>query len=190
MSKKDHLDFDLSFLTHSKEPAKGKTKKVASLAQAVGIPPLNSIVNKYNWKKILIWGGVILFFGWAIISNDGSSSTSSRNSTYVPAANSDLTTGEGRTYRCSDYNYNRALALRPSTSQSDALDNRISGIKAERATVDVMYVDETNQASIDRYNAAIDSFNAKNNRLKTDLAAWDQSVETYNSFLNANCSPQ
>ncbi len=190
----DHLDFDTDFLDKDTPQKTGATSYAKSLLGK----------NKYNWKKILIIGGIILFFGWAIFSNSGSSSTPSSNSTYTPPANNDLTTGTGRTFRCSDYNYSRALALRPNAftvtslaSESNALDSRTSALKIQHTEIDAMYVDKTDQSSLDSYNTAVDDFNAKNDQLKLDVANWNQrntalnsQIDTFNNFLDTNCTPQ
>ena len=88
---KKHLDIDLEFLD-KKDSAKpkpstdgtGSSKEPASS----GLDPVSnqdvetvSTGYKYNWKNILIIGGIILFFGWAIFSGD--SSNTNTNSTYT-----------------------------------------------------------------------------------------------------------
>lgn len=206
---KDHLDIDLEFLD-KKEPLRATPKPDATKTTS-SAPTSISTNPKYNWKKILIIGGIILFFLWAIISgssNDNSSSSSS-NSTYTPTNtstpnNNNFITGNGKTYSCSDSNASSADALRPDSStaaslasESSQLDTRTSALKAQKAEIDSMYVDQTNQSSLDTYNAAVDDFNAKNDQLKVDIASWNQrnaaqnnQIDTYNNFLDANCTPQ
>lgn len=202
---KDHLNIDLDFLD-KKEPIRVAPKPESKPEQKTEHPksethsgdehkkPANEVSTdtKYNWKKILIVGGIILFFGWAIFSGSDDSSSSSSSSTYSSNSSSDgtFTDGSGQTFRCSDYRYDQAMAMKPTQAESDALDARISAGKIEKSRVENMYVDEYDQDSIDSYNYAVDSFNYKNNKLKSDLAAWDAKVNAYNNYLDTYCTPQ
>ncbi len=192
----EHLDFQTDFLDKNTLPKKGASVRKPNMSDEEGG------TTKYNWKKILIIGGIILFFGWVIFSDSGSSTS---NSTHSPTTNSNnLLTGSGQTFSCSNYNYDRAIALQPNSgtvaqlnSESTALDARASAIKSEQSRVDNMYVDEYDQDSLDVYNAAVDSFNLKNNRLKSDITSWNsrndaynRQIDTYNNFLDTNCTPQ
>jgi hypothetical protein len=208
---KDHLNIDLEFLD-KKEPVRVAPKKPEP---PKGNEPnwrfynpnnVNSKSGKqYKWKNILIVGGIILFIGWAIFSDSGSSSTSSSNSTYSPPSGSNNLLSEGgHTFRCSDSNYNKAIQLKPSISmgaqlanESDGLDARITANKAEKASLDGMYVDENDQYEVDSYNSRVDSYNAERQRLMTAANSWDQKskafdsqIDTYNNFLDTNCTPQ
>ncbi|MEN9613707.1 MAG: hypothetical protein RLZZ347_14 [Candidatus Parcubacteria bacterium] len=207
---KDHLDIDLEFLD-KKEPLRVAPKKPE--------PPKANEPNwrfydsknansgksysggkKYNWKNILIIGGVVLFFGWAIFSDSGSSTSTS---TSAPTGNNMLSEG-GQTFSCSDSNYDRAVQLRPSSatgaqlaSESDSLDARISASKADKAEIDAMYVDENDQDAVDSYNERVDSYNSERAALIKESNDWDArhtafdaQIDTYNNFLDANCSPQ
>ena len=76
-------------------------------------------------------------------------------------------------------------------------ETRLNALKAERTRLDNMYVDGYDQDSLDTYNAAVDSFNYKNNKYKADVSsatvkaeAFDRQVDTYNNYLDANCRPQ
>lgn len=188
----DHLKFDTDFLDKDTPQKKGTTNHENPLLEK----------SKYNWKLILVIIGVVLFFGWAIFSDSGSSTS---NSSYTPTTDSNnLLTVNGQTFSCSNYNYDKAMALKPNSvtaaqldSESTALDARASAIKSERLQIDNMYVDEYSQNSLDIYNAAVDSFNLKNNRLKTDIDSWNsrneafnRQIDTYNNFLDTNCTPQ
>jgi hypothetical protein len=90
---KEHLDIDLDFLDKKdgKDAPKAKPKpaehSTASSDEKTPPPPTSDVETvsseyKYNWRNILIVGGIILFFGWAIFS--GSSSDTSTSSTYTP----------------------------------------------------------------------------------------------------------
>lgn len=189
---KQHLNIDLEFLDKKDSQ---KTKKIpddvgsnTGHVAAAGSAPVSSTNHEYNWKNILIIGGIILFFGWAIFSDKtDNESPSSINST---SSNSTFTNGSGQIFRCSDYNYDQAMALKPSDSESAALDTRINSSDIEKSQVENIYVDEYDQISIDQYNEAVDSYNLKNNRLKSDLAAWDTKISTYNNYLDAHCTPK
>ena len=69
---KDLLDIDLEFLD-KKEPTKA-TPKQADAGQATPTPTPVSTGYKYNWKNILIIGGIVLFIGWAMFGSDDGSS--------------------------------------------------------------------------------------------------------------------
>ena len=211
---KDHLDIDLEFLD-KKEPLRVAPKKPeppkANEPNWRYHDPKNTNTNKsynsgkqYNWKNILIIGGIVVFFGWAIFSGS-SDSTSTSNSSYTPTTNSNnLLTEGGNTFRCSDSNYNRAVQLKPSSatgaqlsSESDSLDARIAANKAEKAALDAMYVDNTDQYALDSYNSRVDSYNSKREVLLSEIKDWDarhtafdSQIDTYNNFLDANCTPQ
>lgn len=201
---KNHLDIDLEFLD-KKEQAKVAPKPSESTGHTSHTANPVTTGYKYNWKNILIIGGIILFFGWAIFSNSDSSSTS--NSTYTPPAgtnSNNLLSEGGQTFRCSDSNYDRAMQLKPSATlgaqlgtESDNLDRRIAANKAEKTALDGMYVDESDQYAIDSYNSRVDAYNAERARLIPAVQSWtqrhdafDAQIDTYNNFLDANCSPQ
>lgn len=189
---KDHLKIDLEFLD-KKEPLRVAPKPDSQTRQT-STPNSVSTSHQYNWKKILVTGAIILFFGWAIFSDSSSSSSTSN----------DFLAGTGQNFSCSGSNHDRALALRPNAttaaslaSESDALDRRISAAKIQNAEIDAMYVDETDQSSIDRYNAAVNDYNNKNNRLQLDTDSWNQrnaalnsQIDAYNNFLDTNCTPE
>jgi len=145
--------------------------------------------QKY-WQYILI-GGVAIWILIAMFSGGNSSGTS-------------FMTDGGRTFSCSDSNYNRAVQLKPSsatdaqlTQDINALNTRIDANKAEKTALDGMYVDKTDQYALDSYNSRVDSYNAEREKLLTDLASWQQrhdafssQIDAYNNFLDSNCSPR
>jgi hypothetical protein len=201
---KDHLNIDLDFLD-KKDPirvapkpetnTKDKQEKVESKNNSKESEDKKTVSEvstdvKYNWKKILIVGGIILFFGWAIFSGSDDSGSSSNSNSYSSNSNATFTDESGQTFRCSDYRYDQAMAMKPTQTESDLLDSRVSASQAEKSRIENMYVDEYDQDSIDSYNSAVDSFNYKNNRLKSDLAAWDAKVNAYNNYLDSYCTPE
>lgn len=204
---KDHLNIDLDFLDKKEAP-----KTAASGASGPNTSqskPARPVTTgyKYNWKNILIIGGVVLFFGWAIFS-DSSGSSSSSGSSYTPTTNTtdsnNILTDSGETFRCSDSNYDRAMQLKPSTSlgaqlasESDTLDAQIAASKREKAAIEAMYVDENDQYAVDSYNERVDSYNVERQRLITAGNSWDQrhtafsnQIDTYNNYLDTNCRPE
>lgn len=200
--QKEHININLEFLD-KKEPVRVAPKPESNAGQTSSTPKASSTNTKYNWKNILIIGGIVLFFGWAIFSGSDSSSTS--GSTYTPTSDSNnLLSDGGQTFRCSDSNYDRAMALKPSTSlgaqlatESDTLNRQIAANKAEKTDLDSTYVDENDQYEVDNYNYRVDSYNSKRQRLMNAANSWDQrskafdvSIDTYNNFLDANCTPQ
>lgn len=188
----EHLDFNTDFLDKNTPPKTGATSHAKPLSAKI----------KYNWKKILIIGGIILFIGWVIFSDSGSS-TSTNTPTGATNSNNLLTEG-GQTFQCSDSNYSRAMQLKPSAStggqlanESDTLDRQIAANKAAKAAIESMYVDENDQYAVDSYNSRIDSYNAERQRLITATNSWEQrskafdsQIDTYNNFLDANCTPK
>ena len=86
---KKHLNIDLDFLDKKDGKDAPKTKPAketnASSDDHTTPPPTPEVETvtseyKYNWKNILIIGGIVVFFGWAIFSG----SNSNTNSTYTP----------------------------------------------------------------------------------------------------------
>lgn len=208
---KEHLKIDLDFLD-KKETSHVTTPKAPPPSSTTSntLPPTKptstpvSTGYKYNWKNILIIGGIVLFFGWAIFSGDSDSSSSS--TTYTPSelGSNNLLAEGGQTFRCSDSDYDRAVQLRPSASlgaqlanESDTLDAQIASNKEEGAAIEGMYVDEYDEYSVDNYNYRVNSYNAERQRLINAVNSWqsrsdafDRSIDTYNNFLDANCTPQ
>lgn len=208
---KEHLKINLDFLD-KKETSHVATQKAQPQSNTTSHtpPPTKpttapvSTGYKYNWKNILIIGGIVLFFGWAIFSGDGGSSSSS--TTYTPSelGSNNLLAEGGQTFRCSDSNYDRAIQLRPSASlgaqlanESDTLDAQIARNNAEGTALENMYVNEYDQSEVDSYNYRVDRYNTERQRLINAVNSWqtrsdafDRSIDTYNNFLDANCTPQ
>ncbi|MDP3763700.1 MAG: hypothetical protein Q8Q92_03565 [bacterium] len=198
---KDHLDIDLEFLD-KKEPPKAQSKQ-ADVDQATPTPV--STGYKYNWKNILIIGGIVVFIGWAMFSSDDGSSSST--DTYTPpkqtsnynTGNDDVMVGE---YSCSRYNYNQAVALNPDETEqqiesaSTAFEYRTNAMKRLKDEIDNSYVnDYSEQWEIDDYNAKVDDYNSKLPAYKRDLASLDSridqynaQIQTHNNYLVANCT--
>ena len=201
---KDHLDIDLEFLD-KKEPTKA-TPKQADAGQATPTPTPVSTGYKYNWKNILIIGGIVLFIGWAMFGSDDGSSSNSTN-TYTPpvqtsnynTGNDDVMVGE---YSCSRSHYNQAVALDPDETEqqiesaSSAFEYRTNAMKRLKDEIDSSYVnDYSEQWEIDDYNAKVDDYNSKLPAYKRDLANLDSridqynaQIQTHNNYLVANCT--
>lgn len=194
----DHLDFNTDFLNN---PASSKNQGPSNDNQ-----PKNG-GSKKGWIIAAIIFGILIVIGAMEDSGStGSTYTPSTNSTYGNTSNSadHSLVFDGQTFRCSDYHYDKAMALRPDAtlsaqidSESAALDLRISSLDAEAARIDGMYVDEYSQWSIDNYNAAVDAYNVKKNRLQADIDSWNlkntsfnRKIDAYNNYLDTNCRPQ
>lgn len=146
----------------------------------------------------------------------GSSSGGSNNSPSTPSVSNNTSqdthspddytfkTGSGQTFRCSSYSYGRAMSLRPDAttqsqinSDSAAIDTRTNNLALENTRIKNMYVDENDQYSIDTYNEAVSNYNFKSSSLKNVIANWNArntafnvKIDTYNNYLDANCTPQ
>lgn len=231
MSDKKHINIDLDFFEDKDSSADTKLASNSTKVKTESNSHLNEsldfldnaqsssnssnqpekVPKKYNWIKIFWTVVAILFFIGLLSSDSGSSSSSSSsytptNSTYSNTSNSGdhSLVFDGQTFRCSDYHYDKAMALRPDAtlsaqidSEGSALDLRISSLDAEATKIDGMYVDEYSQWSIDNYNAAVDAYNVKKNRLQADIDSWNlkntsfnRKIDAYNNYLDTNCRPQ
>ncbi len=191
---KDHLDIDLEFLD-KKEPVRVAPKPESHAGQTSSTPKSPSTVHRYNWKNILIIGGVILFFGWVIFSDDGSNSSSTN--TYTPPVqtssnngNDDVMVGE---YSCSRYHYNQAVALDPDETEqqiesaSSAFEYRTNALASLKDDIDNSYVnDYSAQWEIDEYNEMVDRYNSLLPAYKRDMAALDARIDRYNAQIQAH----
>lgn len=193
----NHLDFDTDFLNNVSE------KKVDNQPQNNATPPKKGGGNK-GWIIAAVVFGILLVIG---AMDDSSTST---NTTYTPptptpsAQNQNSLVFGGQTFSCSDYHYDKAMALQPDAilsaqidSESDALDARVNSLNLELARIEGMYVDEYSQYSIDTYNNAVDSYDLKKDRLQTEIDSWNlkntsfnKKIDTYNDYLDTNCRPQ
>lgn len=187
MSDNKHLQVDLEFLDKD-EPVHAKAPETTSR------PPSNP--TKYNWKGILIAVGVVIIIG--AISDSGSSNKTSSSATNSSQSDSVIVGN----YSCSSYYSGQADSLKPSDLESSQLDTesadlqrRKDAIKISSDRIDNMYVDNTDQESLDSYNQAVAEHNATLDTLKSDLKAHDAKVagynariDKYNNYLDANCT--
>ncbi len=203
MENKEKIDFDLNFLDENtkekpKQPPKQKSgnskdpnwvyHKDAPKGKTpdLGSSGMSDSAKKWAWGI----GVVLLFIVIGAFSDDSGTSSTSSTPTNTASLDHTFTSGSGQTFSCSDYNYDKAIAMRPTDTESTALDNRVSASETSRSAIENMYVDEYDQDSLDTYNAAVDNFNYRNNRLKSDLAAFDAKVDAYNNYLDAHCTPK
>lgn len=188
----EHLDFNTDFLDKDTLPKTGAISHAKPLSEKI----------KYNWKKILIIGGVILFIGWIIFSDSGSSSsTSTSNSSYTPPATNGGTVRNGQ-YSCSRYDSDQADSLDPKESEQqmtlaqnllEQMANELDRLKNE---IDNSYVnDSSSQYEIDDYNEKIDTYNSKLNSYKRDASNMSSRIDQYNvqverrnNYLIAHCT--
>jgi len=200
-NEKDHLNIDLEFLDKKETPKVASKQSDNENQPRVSTPA--STGYKYNWKNILIIGGVVLFIGWAMFSSDSDNSNST-TSTYTPsvnnqASNDDLMIGQ---YSCSRYHYDQAVALDPDESEQQienarvALEARTNSLERIKNQIDSSYVnDYSDQWEIDQYNELVDEYNSKLPAYKRDLADLDTRIDRYNAqiqkhnnYLTANCT--
>jgi hypothetical protein len=205
-NNKEHLDIDLEFLDKKEAPKAAPAHNTTSSSGHSSSAPTATPVSsgyKYNWKNILIIGGIILFFGWAMFSGSDSSSPSTSNTnTYTNTSNSNDGILTGGQYRCSQYNHDRAGQLEPSVAEGNALDTKTDQLSSEstrldneKYTLENEYVDESSQWDIDQHNAKIDDYNSRLQSYKyraqshqNDIDAYNARVQTYNNYLTANCT--
>lgn len=194
---KEHLDIDLDFLG-KKAPVVVPPRPVSSSTPAP-VP----FGQRYNWKKILIIGGVVLFFGWATFSDDSSSQAPSNASVSPQSSQSsdsdNVIVGE---YRCSTYHYNQAVALDPDETEqvidnaSTALASRSRALDRLKDEIDGASVNEYSaQWEINEYNGWVDDYNSKLPAYERDAAAineridrFNDQVQGHNDYLAKNCT--
>jgi hypothetical protein len=200
---KDHLDIDLEFLDKKEQPK--ATPKQADVDEVASTPTPVSTGYKYNWKNILIIGGIILFIGWAMFSSDDGSSSNSTTNTNTAPASSQISNGDelmiGQ-YSCSRYHYDQAVALDPDETEQQienariAIETRTNVLERIKKQIDSSYVnDYSDQWEIDQYNELVDDYNSKLPAYKRDLADLDTRIDRYNAqiqkhnnYLVANCT--
>ena len=201
---KDHLNIDLEFLD-KKESVRVAPKPESNAGQTSSTPKVPSTGTKYNWKNILIIGGIVLFFGWVIFSDD--SGSSSTTNTYTPPVSGQTTNGSGDNvrlgeYSCSRYHYNQAVALDPDETEqqiesaTNAFEYRTNSLERLKDEIDSSYVnDYSSQWEIDEYNEMVDEYNSLLPAYKRDLANLDSRIDRYNAqiqkhnnYLVTNCT--
>lgn len=209
--KKEHLKIDLNFLDKNETPRNNfsnvplQDDSVSdSDTTAKNQPPVSGPIStgyQYNWKNIFIIGGIIFLIGWAIFSDNGSSSsTSTSGSSYTPSANSgNVTNGQ---YSCSSYDSNQADALDPSDSKLEldfaqsAISTRSNELDQLKREIDNSYVNEySSQYEIDNFNEQVDTYNAKLASYKRDAASlsaridqFNAQIERRNNYLITHCT--
>lgn len=194
----EHLDFDTDFLNEAKTK-NGKGKPVLGDAK---------LPKPSKWRKNIMVTAVVIFGVWILVaSSDNSGAPTaqytpppSTNSYNSPSSNDSVVTG---TYRCSQYNHNRAGELEPTASDQASLkadesylNTRSNSLDSEKSQLENEYVDESDQDSIDTHNAKVDAFNVRlqqwRNKAKANsgaIDAYNVKVQTYNNFLTSNCTP-
>ncbi len=203
---KNHLDIDLEFL-NKKEPVRTAPKPESTAGQTSSTPKIHSADTKYNWKNILIIGGIVLFFGWVIFSGDDSGSSS--NSTKIKPTqsqtqnitptkdtsfNKSLVNTEEEEYmilgeyRCLMYHYDKAGELEPSKSKEASLeyeririDNKGRELEKFALEIENMYVDEYSQWSVDNYNSKLNSYNRQFSTYESDYKKFQYDIDSYNN---------
>jgi len=153
-------------------------------------------VKKYNWKTILIVVGIVIVIIWIGVSEDSSSPTSTYTSPStsqiknVPVDDESVEYGE---YRCSQYHYDKAVALSPSESEQ-ALENaqlsmetRANEIERLQREIENSYVNEySSQWEIDDYNDTVETYNSKLTSYQRDATALDSRIDKFNTQIKAH----
>ena len=192
----EHLDFQTDFLDKNTSPKKVSSTRKSNAANK------DSGTQSYNWKKILIIGGVILFFGWIIFSGDNSTSNTNTGNYMPPASINDDSVVVGE-YTCSRYHYNQAVSLDPNESESqitsaqNSLEYQANELERLQNEMESSYVNEySSQWEIDQYNEMVDEYNSKLSAYKRNAVSFNLRIDrynaqiaTYNNYLMNNCIP-
>jgi len=198
---KQHIDIDLEFLDKN---SKRRSQSIHDKTRKNTHTPKLQL-SKSQIKKYLIIGGVIIFFGWAIFSDDGSSSnstkikpTQSQTQNITPTKgtsfNKSLVNTEEEEYmilgeyRCLMYHYNKAGELEPSKSKEASLeseririDNKGRELEKFALEIENMYVDEYSQWSVDNYNSKLNSYNRQFSTYESDYKKFQYDIDSYNN---------
>lgn len=197
----NHIDIDLEFLD-KKEPLRMAPNNDSQTDLSHNAPASVSTGPKYNWKNILIIGGVVLFFSWVIFSEDESGSTNANNnssSATQASQDNNIIVGD---YSCSSYHYNQAEALNPDDSEQQInfarsdLENKGRQLDRLKSEIDSSYVSEySSQYTIDQYNETVDEYNAKLVSYKREadnfssrVDKYNLQIEKHNNYLESNCT--
>lgn len=200
MTNKDKkLEIDLEFLDEvppkSKQPIREESINAST----------PSSQTKWNWKVILIITGIIIVIIWIGVSEDSSSPTStytSPSTSQIKNVSVDDESVEYGEYRCSQYHYDKAVALSPSESEQTlenaqlSMETRANEIERLQLEIENSYVNEySSQWEIDDYNDTVETYNSKLTSYQRDATALDSridkfnvQVEAHNNYLVQNCS--
>jgi hypothetical protein len=199
---KQHLDIDLEFLDKDSSKKDGAIRN--ETRKNTSVPKLK--LSKSQIKKYLIIGGVVIFFGWVIFSDNNSSTSTTNTGSYTPSsvnqASSDSDTFVIGEYRCSRYNYDKAVTLAPSESEQqidtarNALEYKSNELDRLKNEIDSSYVNEySSQYEINQYNATVNEYNSKLASYKRDETSfssrvdrYNAQVEAHNNYLRNNCT--
>jgi hypothetical protein len=204
--QKNHLDIDLEFLD-KKESTQHTAKRENDGGQTLGTPKKHQTGTQYNWKNILIIGGIVLFFIWIVSSE--SESTPSTNNSYIPSTstNSPNTNGDNIVigeYSCSRYHYDKATALSPDDTEqqiddaSSAFEYRTNSLENLSDKIDNADIDDySSQYEVDEYNDDVSRYNSLLSNYKNDsdlldrrIERYNAQVDIYNNYLSSNCTKQ
>lgn len=133
------------------------------------------LTTKQRWW---FWIGLIIGVVW-LISVMGSSSNSPTTTSNSGSSNSsavDCSNVSPGQYCCSSANSTEADGLKPDSYARSQLDSQSKKIDNDR-----LYLDNTDQASIDDFNAEV----ARYNQAQKD---YNNKMDQYNNFLSQNCT--
>lgn len=220
MSDDKHIKVDLDFLDkNTKEkprPTPTPTQKTSDPKDPNWVPyngnqsstpkkPMSRSVKGWLW----FIGAIVLLVVISSFSGNDDTTPTPTPTTYsnstTNSGNQAVSGANGQTYMCSDSDYDQAVAMKPSSTESSELDNesssidsRTAALQTEKDNMDSMNVtDNSDQSSIDEFNADVDDYNSKNAQLKIDIANYNQElasfnakVDAYNNYLDAHCTAQ
>ena len=178
--------------------------------------PLTTISTEYkhNWRNIFVIGGIIIVGGWIFLNSNGGKAPNMGGS-YMPQTPKSISTNSPKEttsanednvivgkYSCTNYHYSRADDIKPSTFTEQqliklkmALDSDSQKLELIKRRIDSISVDNTNQVSIDNFNAKVDSYNLKLQLYKSSQAEYNDKVDNfnfavnnYNNYLLTNCT--
>lgn len=183
----NHINIDLDFLDNTKS-----TKK-DSISHESSNHSKPKSTKKYNWRKILVIGGIIVLFLIWVNSSDSTTTTSTNDST------KNVSVGE---YMCTDYHSKQADLLSPKKSENE-IDNERASIEKKgddldnlKNEMDLSGVDEnSSQYEINQFNVLVDDYNSKLALYKRDYESFQSKIDdynvkidAYNKYLEKNCN--
>jgi hypothetical protein len=202
----EHLDFQTDFLDKKTSFKKGLPSENKS-----NTPDEKDGVQKYNWKKIMLIGGVIVFFGCVIFLDSNSSKSMINMGSYAPSITNqviNVSAGDDSVeygeYRCFRHHYDKAVALSPEESEQTlknaqlSMDIRANELERLRREIEYSYITEYSpQWEIDDYNDKVNAYNSKLASYQRDAATlnaridrFNSQIEAHNQYLIQNCTPR
>lgn len=133
------------------------------------------LTTKQRWW---FWIGLIIGVVWliSVMSSSSNSPTTTSNPGSSNSSVVDCSNANPGEYCCSSANSTEADGLKPDSYAKSRLDSQSKKIDNDR-----LYLDNTDQASIDDFNAEV----AQYNQAQKD---YNNKMDQYNNFLSQNCT--